>query len=161
MSLGKKFSSTQSLLRVGAPRRVHIRAYRDLNKELAAQADEINWRHATDSWRPILFINEHYETERVHALYRIATACVVSSLHDGMNLVAKEFVAARDDLRGVLVLSHFAGAARELTEALVVNPYDVDSASTALAVALSMPPDQQAHRMRAMRALVSEFNVYR
>ena len=85
----------------------------------------------------------------------------MSSLHDGMNLVAKEFVAARDDERGVLVLSQFTGAARELTEALIVNPYDLEEASAALATALAMPPDEQAERMRAMRALVAEFNVYR
>ena len=93
--------------------------------------------------------------------YRAADVCYVSSLHDGMNLVAKEFVAARDDERGVLVLSQFTGAARELTEALIVNPYDLDEASDALAAALAMPEDEQRERMRAMRALVAEFNVYR
>ena len=92
---------------------------------------------------------------------RAADVCYVSSLHDGMNLVAKEFVAARDDERGVLVLSRFTGAARELTEALLVNPYDLEEASAALATALSMPPEEQAERMRALRAHVSEFNVYR
>ena len=85
----------------------------------------------------------------------------MSSLHDGMNLVAKEFVAARDDERGVLVLSRFTGAARELTEALMVNPYDLEEASSALAAALSMPAEQQQERMRAMRAYLAQFNVYR
>ena len=93
--------------------------------------------------------------------YRAADLCYVSSLHDGMNLVAKEFVAARDDERGVLVLSQFTGAARELTEALIVNPYDLEEASAALAAALRMPEEEQRDRMRAMRALVAEFNVYR
>jgi trehalose 6-phosphate synthase len=93
--------------------------------------------------------------------YRAADFCYVSSLDDGMNLVAKEFVAARDDEAGVLVLSHFTGAARELAQALVVNPYDIEQASAALATALEMPPREQRERMRAMRALVSEFNVYR
>ena len=93
--------------------------------------------------------------------YRAADVCYVSSLHDGMNLVAKEFVAARDDERGVLVLSQFTGAARELTEALIVNPYDLDEASGALAAALEMPEDEQRERMRAMRSLIAEFNVYR
>ena len=101
------------LLQVGAPSRVHIRAYRDLNEELEALADEINWRHGCDAWSPILFINEHYDTRQIHALYQMATACVVSSLHDGMNLVAKEFIAARSDLLGSLILSKFTGAARE------------------------------------------------
>jgi trehalose 6-phosphate synthase len=93
--------------------------------------------------------------------YRAADVCYVSSLHDGMNLVAKEFVAARDDERGVLVLSQFTGAARELTEALIVNPYDFDEASSALAAALTMSLDEQRDRMRSMRAFLSEFNVYR
>ncbi len=93
--------------------------------------------------------------------YRAADVCYVSSLHDGMNLVAKEYVAAREDERGVLVLSQFTGAARELTEALVVNPYDLEEASSALLAALRMPPGEQRERMRAMRALLSELNVYR
>jgi trehalose 6-phosphate synthase len=97
----------------------------------------------------------------VFRVYRAADVCYVSSLHDGMNLVAKEFVGARDDLRGVLVLSRFTGAGHELTEALVVNPYDVDEAANALAAALAMPGEEQEQRMRALRAMVSEFNVYR
>ena len=93
--------------------------------------------------------------------YRAVDACVVTSLHDGMNLVAKEFVAARDDGQGVLLLSQFAGAAHELVDALIVNPYDLDQSSAAMARALSMPADEQRDRMASMRALVSEFNVYR
>ena len=85
----------------------------------------------------------------------------MSSLHDGMNLVAKEFVAARDDEQGVLVLSSFTGAARELTEALVVNPYDLDEAAEAMRRALEMRRSEQRDRMRAMRAQVKEYNVYR
>ena len=103
----------------------------------------------------------HHEPPTVFRYYRAADVCYVSSLHDGMNLVAKEFIAARDDEQGVLVLSHFTGAARELTEALSVNPYDLDEASAALVAALLMPKDEQRDRMRAMRALVAEFNVYR
>jgi trehalose 6-phosphate synthase len=97
----------------------------------------------------------------VFRFYRAADLCYVSSLHDGMNLVAKEFVAARDDERGVLVLSQFTGAARELTEALVVNPYDLEEASSALASAITMPPEEQRDRMHSMRAFLAEFNVYR
>ena len=103
----------------------------------------------------------HHEPPTVFRYYRAADVCYVSSLHDGMNLVAKEFVAARDDEQGVLVLSHFTGAARELTEALSVNPYDLEEASAALAAALLMPKEEQRDRMRAMRTLVAEFNVYR
>jgi trehalose 6-phosphate synthase len=150
-----------SFVQVGAPSRTHIPAYRRLNDELEALAEEINWRHGNDTWKPIVHINEHYDSEQVYALYRIATACVVSSLHDGMNLVAKEFVAARTDERGVLVLSRFTGAARELTDALQVNPYAVDEFATALHAALTMPPEEQERRMRRMRALVIENNIYR
>jgi trehalose 6-phosphate synthase len=103
----------------------------------------------------------HHEPPTVYRYYRAADVCYVSSLHDGMNLVAKEFVAARDDETGVLVLSQFTGAARELTEALIVNPYDLDQASAALATALAMPPDEQRERLRSMRALLADFNIYR
>jgi trehalose 6-phosphate synthase len=103
----------------------------------------------------------HHEPPTVFRYYRAADLCYVSSLHDGMNLVAKEFVAARDDERGVLVLSQFTGAARELTEALIVNPYDLEEASSALGTALRMTEEEQEDRMQAMRALVSEYNVYR
>ena len=116
---------------------------------------------ATGGYRPIVLLREHHEPPTVFRYYRAADLCYVSSLHDGMNLVAKEFVAARDDERGVLVLSRFTGAARELGEALLVNPYDLDEASAALAAALSMPREEQRERMRALRAFVSEFNVYR
>ena len=97
----------------------------------------------------------------VYEYYRAADLCFVSSLHDGMNLVAKEFVASRDDDRGVLILSRFTGAARELPEALIVNPYDADRCAAALHMALSMPVVEQRDRMRLMRGLVAEFNVYR
>ena len=104
---------------------------------------------------------EHHEPDEVYEYYRAADVCYVSSLHDGMNLVAKEFVAARDDERGVLILSQFTGAARELPEALIVNPYDTEQCAAALRVALDMPPDEQRERMRSMRSLIQEFNVYR
>jgi trehalose 6-phosphate synthase len=149
------------LVQVGAPSRVHIGEYRALNEELAALAEEINWRHACRDWKPIVFLNEHYGAEQVYSLYRAATACVVSSLHDGMNLVAKEFVAARTDLRGALVLSRFTGAARELTDALLINPYDVDGFAAALHQALTMPEEEQRRRMERMRRHVQDQNIYR
>jgi trehalose 6-phosphate synthase len=148
------------LVQVGAPSRMHIPTYRRLNEEVGALAEEINWRHGDESWSPIVLIHEHCGPEQVFALYRMAAACVVSSLHDGMNLVAKEFVAARTDLRGVLVLSKFTGAARELAEALLVNPYAVDEFASALHAALTMPVHEQERRMRRMRWHVSEHNIY-
>jgi trehalose 6-phosphate synthase len=146
---------------LAAPSRTAIERYRLLNQAVEACADRINARFATPGWRPIVLMRGHHEPPDVFRYYRAADLCYVSSLHDGMNLVAKEFVAARDDERGVLILSRFTGAARELTEALLVNPYDLDEASSALAAALSMPLEEQEARMRSMRDLVREFNVYR
>jgi trehalose 6-phosphate synthase len=149
------------LLQVGAPSRTHIPTYRHLNEELHALAEEINWRHGDEAWRPIVHINEHFDSGQVYAVYRMAAACVVSSLHDGMNLVAKEFIAARGDLRGVLVLSKFTGAARELSDALLVNPYSVDEFAGALRLALTMPAAEQERRLRRLRAHVEDNNIYR
>jgi trehalose 6-phosphate synthase len=150
-----------SFIQVGAPSRTHIPAYRHLNEELTALADDINWRHGRDGWRPIVFLNEHHNPEQIFTLNRIAAGCVVSSLHDGMNLVAKEFVAVRDDLQGVLVLSRFTGAARELDGAVLINPYAVDQFAEALHLALTMPRDEQERRMLRMRRQVADNNVYR
>jgi trehalose 6-phosphate synthase len=146
---------------VAAPSRTAIDRYRRLGEDVEALAARINRRFAKGSWRPVVLLRAHHEPPQVFRYYRAASLCYVSSLHDGMNLVAKEFVAARDDDRGVLVLSHFAGASRELTEALIVNPYDAEAASSALAAALAMPAAEQGDRMRAMRSYLAEFNVYR
>jgi trehalose 6-phosphate synthase len=146
---------------LGAPSRTLIAEYRSLNERVDALVARINGRFASGTWRPIALLRANHEPPAIFQYLRAADVCYVSSLHDGMNLVAKEFVAARDDERGVLVLSRFTGAARELTEALLVNPYDVEESSAALATALAMPKDEQAARMRAMRTLLSELNVYR
>ncbi|BDG02311.1 alpha,alpha-trehalose-phosphate synthase (UDP-forming) [Anaeromyxobacter oryzae] len=146
---------------LAAPSRTLIPRYAALNDAVEALAARINRRFASGTYRPIVLLRAHHEPPAIFRYLRAADVCYVSSLHDGMNLVAKEFVAARDDERGVLVLSQFTGAARELTEALVVNPYDLEEASAALATALQMPAAEQAERMRAMRAMVSELNVYR
>jgi trehalose 6-phosphate synthase len=148
-------------LQIGAPSRTHIPTYRRLGEEIAEIADQINWRHAESGWEPIALVPEHHGQEDIEAMYRTATACVVSSLHDGMNLVAKEFVAARPDLRGSLVLSRFTGAARELTDALLINPYDADGFAEALHSALIMPEAEQERRMRLMRRQVEDNNIWR
>ena len=150
-----------TFVQLAAPSRTIIEDYRKLNEDIERVAARINARFANGAARPIALLRTHHEPATVFRYYRAADVCYVSSLHDGMNLVAKEFVAARDDEQGVLVLSRFTGAARELTEALIVNPYDLDEASAALGSALDMSPEEQRDRMRAMRALVSEFNVYR
>jgi trehalose 6-phosphate synthase len=148
-------------VQLAAPSRTLIETYRALNERVEALAARINDRFASGTYRPIVLLRAHHEPPAIFRFLRAADLCYVSSLHDGMNLVAKEFVAARDDERGVLVLSRFTGAARELAGALVVNPYDLEEASAALATALAMKPAEQAERMRAMRRLVAEFNVFR
>ncbi len=148
-------------VQLAAPSRSAIDEYRSLDARVAAIADRVNARLGRGRWQPLILKRTHHEPQDVFRYYRAADLCYVSSLHDGMNLVAKEFVSARDDERGALVLSTFAGAARELPEALVVNPYNLDEAADALAAALRMPPEEQRDRMRAMRSYLSEFNVYR
>jgi len=150
-----------TFVQIAAPTRGMIADYRDYASRAKALADEINQRFASSGVAPIRLIAEHHEADAVYEYYRAADVCIVSSLHDGMNLVAKEFVAARDDERGVLILSQFAGASRELPEALIVNPYDADQCAAALQRALTMPEDEQRDRMRLMRGLLREFNVYR
>jgi trehalose 6-phosphate synthase len=146
---------------LAAPSRTKIPRYRELNERVEALAAKINERWGKDGYRPIALLRTHHEPAAVFRTYRAADLCYVSSLHDGMNLVAKEFVAARSDEQGVLVLSQFTGAARDLTEALLVNPYDLREAADALAAALRMPAEEQRERMRSMRRLIAEFNVYR
>jgi trehalose 6-phosphate synthase len=150
-----------TFIQAAAPTRSKIASYRALQDEAVALADEINARHGTPDWRPIVLSIRHHQPSEVFELFRAADFCVVSSLHDGMNLVAKEFVAARDDERGVLVLSTFAGASRELVEGLIVNPYYAYDMADAMNRALTMPVAEQEARMRQMRALVRTRNVYR
>ncbi len=152
---------TFHFLQVGAPSRTHLPAYRDLAEEVQELADRINWEYGTERWRPVVLLHEHYGPAEINLLYRMAAACVVSSLHDGMNLVAKEFIAAREDERGVLILSRFTGAARELGDALLVNPFDVEELAAAMHAALTMPAEEQERRMRRLRTQVLEHNIYR
>lgn len=150
-----------SFLQVAAPSRSKIDEYRQLEQQVQTSADRINRRFGRDGYRPIVLKIEHHEPEQIALYYRAADLCIVSSLHDGMNLVAKEFVAARDDEQGVLILSQFTGAAAELVEALIVNPYNIDQCAAAMHVALTMSGVEQRARMRSLRGIVQEFNVYR
>ena len=150
-----------TFVQVAAPTRASIEEYQHYETRVRALVARINGRFAGAAHPPIVFRPEHQEPEQVYEYYRAAELCFVSSLHDGMNLVAKEFLSSRDDERGVLVLSRFTGAARELPEALIVNPYDTDECAAALHIALSMPDHEQRARMRLMRGLIQEFNVYR
>lgn len=149
-----------TLVQVAAPTRSRLPAYRDTQAEAESLVQSINARFGRDGWQPIILAATHHEPDAVFTLFRSADLCMVSSLHDGMNLVAKEFVAARDDDDGVLILSTFAGASRELHEALIVNPYDIHAMGEALHIGLSMPDDQRRDRMRLMREMVGEHNIY-
>jgi trehalose 6-phosphate synthase len=150
-----------TLLQVAAPTRSKLPAYVALQEETESSAARINERYGTERWKPIILIAQHQEPVQVFELYRSADFCLVNSLHDGMNLVAKEFVAARDDHDGVLILSTFAGASRELIEALLVNPYDISETAAAIRLALEMDRGERRERMRLMRRTVKENNVYR
>jgi trehalose 6-phosphate synthase len=146
---------------LAAPSRTAIERYRELTDRVEAVAARVNDRFGDGAYQPIRLLRAHHEPPTIFRYYRAAELCYVSSLHDGMNLVAKEFVAARDEERGVLMLSEFTGAARELTEALIVNPYDLDAASSAMLRAVTMSAEEQRDRMRSLRSFVAEFNVYR
>jgi len=150
-----------TFVQIGAPSRTDIDRYRLFLDEVSAEADRINARFQAGRWKPIVFLKKHHSHEEISRFYRAASVCLVTSLHDGMNLVAKEFVASRDDERGVLVLSTFAGAALELSDALLINPYDVQQLSDAIHRAIEMPEDQQSLRMQRMRQIVREHNVFR
>ncbi|MGA7931879.1 MAG: trehalose-6-phosphate synthase [Candidatus Sulfotelmatobacter sp.] len=150
-----------TFLQIGAPSRTHIKRYHDLLAEVESEAERINWRFQTGKWKPIVFMKRQHNHHEIQRFYRTADVCLVTSLHDGMNLVAKEFVAARQDEQGVLVLSRFTGAAREFPDALLVNPYDIEQTAEALRLALEMNTEERKSRMQRMRRVVREHNIYR
>jgi trehalose 6-phosphate synthase len=150
-----------TFVQVAAPSRGALEEYQAFQERIARATERINTRFGRPGAPVIHLLAQHHDHDTVMRLYRAADVCMVTSLHDGMNLVCKEFVAARDDERGVLVLSRFAGAAREMPEALVVNPYHVEETADALHQALTMPAAEQRERMGALRSTVQEFNVYR
>jgi trehalose 6-phosphate synthase len=161
LELNREWIGRFTFVQVAAPTRSGIEEYRHHEAQVREFAARVNERFGAGGLPPIVLKVAHHEPKEVYEYYRAADLCFVSSLHDGMNLVAKEFVAARDDNRGVLILSEFTGASRELADALIVNPYDADQCAAALLLALTMPEDEQRDRMRLMRALIAEFNVYR
>jgi trehalose 6-phosphate synthase len=150
-----------TMVQIAAPSRTRIPSYADLKKKVEDEVRRINQRYQTSRWRPIVLIDRHCSHDEVNRWYRAADICLVTSLHDGMNLVAKEFVAARDDEDGVLVLSKFTGAAVELRDALIVNPYDIESVAEAIHRGLDMTRAERRERMQQMRRQVMEHNIYR
>ena len=150
-----------AFVQVGVPSRSKLDSYSSIEKEIDDLVADINTRHGEGPDRgPIRYRKSSLKIRRLVALFQLAGFCIVSSLHDGMNLVAKEFVAARSDERGVLVLSEMTGASQELTEALIINPYDVDGFAAAIETAIQMPPEEQQRRMRAMRRVVAGHDVF-
>jgi len=148
-------------VQIAVPSRSAIKDYAELEAQVDAQVAAINAKWRDGAWEPILLRKFHHDRPSMIALHQMADFCLVTALHDGMNLVAKEFVASRTDESGVLILSSFAGAAREFTDALPVNPFAVDSIADAIFAALSMPAEEKERRMRRMRETVAENNVYR
>jgi alpha,alpha-trehalose-phosphate synthase [UDP-forming] len=155
------FQGKFTFVQIGAPSRMQIKRYLELYADVESEANRICRRFQTNQWKPIVLLKRHHSHQEIERFYRASDLCLVTSLHDGMNLVAKEYVAARDDERGVLILSRFAGASRELHDALIVNPYDTDVIADAIHTALEMPAAEIERRMQAMRRTVREHNIYR
>ncbi len=155
-----RYQGQFTFVQIGAPSRSHLKRYHELEAEIEEEAGRINWRFQKDKWRPIVLLKRQHSHKEIQPYYKAADLCLVTSLHDGMNLVAKEFVAARSDECGVLILSIFTGAARELRDALQVNPYDIDQTAEAIRAALEMDPDEKQSRMQHMRRSVREHNIY-
>jgi trehalose 6-phosphate synthase len=150
-----------TFVELGAPSRTPIKQYQDLTAAIEAESERINLRFQSRTWKPIILLKRHHSHEEIRPFYEAADICLVTSLHDGMNLVAKEFVSARVDEQGVLILSRFTGAARELRDALIVNPYDTEQLADSIKSALEMDPDEQGIRMRRMRDTLRDRNIYR
>jgi trehalose-6-phosphate synthase len=161
LELHPSYQRRFTFVEMGAPSRTDIPRYRQFLEEVSAEAERINTRFQSGRWKPIVFLKRHHSHEEIERFFRAASLCLVTSLHDGMNLVAKEFIATRDDNKGVLILSTFTGAAHELTDALLVNPYDIDQMANAIYQALEFDESEQVARMSRMRSIVREQNVFR
>jgi trehalose 6-phosphate synthase len=148
-------------IQLGAPSRTHIQRYHDFGAEVDRLVEKTNWKQSEENWRPILYLKRHFSQEEIRPYYAMADICIVSSLHDGMNLVAKEYVSAKTDLSGSLILSRFAGAAKELTQAILINPYSTEEFADSIKLAVEMPSEEKRRRMTEMRNNVRTNNVYR
>jgi trehalose 6-phosphate synthase len=155
-----RYQGKFTFIQIGAPTRSHIQRYADFQRDAEAEAARINERFRRGRWRPIVLLNRQHSHSEVRRYYRAAHVCMVTSLHDGMNLVAKEYVSARQDERGALILSRFTGASRELRDAIIVNPYDTEATGQAIAQALEMDIKEIVDRMQRMRKSVKEHNIY-
>lgn len=150
-----------TFVELGAPSRTMIPKYKEFVDEIVRETERINGKFKIKNWQPILLLMKHHSHSEIGPFYKAADLCLVTSLHDGMNLVAKEYISAREDEEGVLILSQFTGAARELRDALIVNPYDITQTSDAIKEALQMKKTEQNERMKRMRTLIKDHNIYR
>jgi len=148
-------------IQIGAPSRTHIKRYHDLMGELDELVEKINWKHMDDEWKPIIYLKRHFSPEEIKPFYRIADICIVSSLHDGMNLVAKEYISTKNDLNGSLILSCFTGASKELKDAIQINPYSIEEFANSIKLAADMPEPEKNRRMGNMRKIVTNNNIYK
>jgi len=147
-------------IQIAAPSRTHIKRYHDFVGEVDELVDGKNWKHSQGDWKPIIYFNRQFSPEEIRPYYRLADVCMVSSLHDGMNLVAKEFVATKTDASGILILSRFTGASRELVDAIQVNPYAIEEFAESIRLAIEMPAEEKRRRMMNMRDIITRNNVY-
>jgi alpha,alpha-trehalose-phosphate synthase [UDP-forming] len=148
-------------IQAGMPSRTQIESYQNVNRKIDELVKSINAKYGNDSWKPVIMMTRQLAPSTLSALRRLANFCLVSSLHDGMNLVAKEFVSSRVDGDGVLILSQFTGAATELEDALLVNPYNIGEFARKIREALDMPEAERRRRMKNMREVVASNNIYR
>jgi len=148
-------------LQLAAPSRVHIKRYHDLMAEIDELVEKKNWKHLDGDWKPIVHLKRHFSSDEIEPFYKLADFCIVSSLHDGMNLVSKEYITAKKDNKGVLILSQFTGASRELTDAVRINPYSMEEFAEAIKTAIEMSEEEKMKRMEKMRKIVAENNVFR
>lgn len=157
----KQYHGKFVFVQIAAPSRESVGKYRQFNEEVTREAERINLKFERNGWQPIILLKEHFSHREIYSLYRKANICLVTPLHDGMNLVAKEYLAARNNDTGVLILSKFTGASRFLKDALIINPYSAESTAEAIYAALNMPLIEQRRRMKKMRDGIKDYNVYR
>jgi alpha,alpha-trehalose-phosphate synthase [UDP-forming] len=155
-----QYQKKLTFIQIAVPSRVHLDEYQDMIDQIEKLVEDINWKYSQGHWSPVIYIKKHYDFKEIIPFYKMADFCIVSSLHDGMNLVAKEYVSSKTDLNGVLILSRFTGSARELEQALLINPYDIEKSADTIREALETAKEEKTSRMKRMRETVSESNIY-
>lgn len=156
-----QYKSKVVFVQIAAPSRTHIKRYHELISEVDDLVEKQNWKYSENGWKPIVYLKRHFSQDEIAPYYSLSDLCIVSSLHDGMNLVAKEYVASNIQEKGVLILSKFTGASREFTDAVLINPYSIEEFSDAIKFAVELPEDERRKRMQNMRRIISENNIYR